>query len=189
MENSLKQQQLEAAAKIESKELYKGKFFSLRRDIIQIDPHPPHTWDIILHPGAVAVLPIKKNGNLLLIQQWRRPVQKILYEIVAGILEKNESPLSCAQRELQEEAGYKAEKLTSLGGFYTAPGFCTEYIHLFIAQDLLESSLPKDLHEAIDLAEMTLEDALTLIDNHEIIDVKTICAILRYERLLQKGDL
>jgi len=186
MENSLKQQELEKKSSIRSKELYKGKIFSLRRDTIQFDEHPPHDWDIIVHPGAVAMIPINDKGNLLLIQQWRRAIEKIIYELPAGCLDENEAPLACADRELQEEIGYKAKTFISFGGFYSAPGFCTEYLYLFLAKDLIESSLPGDIHEAIDVIEVSLDQALNWIEQGKIEDVKTIAGILRYQRWLQK---
>lgn len=147
--------------------------------------NPPHQWDVVLHPGAVAVLPVDKQGNLLLIQQWRRAASQILLEIPAGILEEGEIPAETAQRELQEEIGFLAEELIPLGGIYTAAGFSNEYIHLFLGRKLVESSLPQDLHEAIDLVQMSLKEALHLIDTHQITDAKTICAILKYSRLYE----
>lgn len=186
MENSKRQQELESQALIKSEWLYKGKIFSLRQDTLQFPENPSFLWDIIIHPGAVAVLPITKNGTLLLIHQWRRPINQIIYELPAGTLEERETPLKCAERELQEEVGYKANQFIPLGGLYSAPGFCTEYIHLFIAKNLEKSELPKDIHEAIDLVEISLESALNLIDNEEIKDSKTICGILRYKRWLKK---
>lgn len=186
MENSLRQKKLESEASVETRQLHEGKFFSLKCDTLQIEGHPPHMWYVILHPGAAAVLPITESGDLVLIKQWRRAIGKIIYEIVAGTLEENESPLSCAERETQEEAGYRPETLIPLGGFYSAPGFCTEYIHLFLAENLSEKPLPKDLHEAIDVVEMSLDNALDLIETGEIVDAKTICAIFRYQQYLQK---
>lgn len=182
MENSLKQKQLEEDASVMTKTLYKGKIFNLRQDTLQLENKPPHTWDIIVHPGAVAILPICDNGNLLLIQQWRRAVGKILYEIPAGTLDANENPFTCAQRELREETGFRAEELIPFGGIHSAPGFCTEYIHFFIGKRLKEDPLKGDEHEAIDPIEVALDEALSIIDNGEIIDSKTVAGILRYER-------
>ena len=156
---------------------------SVRADTFAFDP--PHTWDIVTHPGAVAVLPVTRGGNLILIYQWRRAVGKILLEIPAGVLEKGEKPEKAAQRELQEEIGYVARELTSLGGIHTAAGFADEYIHLFVGRKLEESALPKDAHEAIDVVEMPLAQALELIDRHTITDAKTICSILKYARFYE----
>lgn len=186
MEKAQKQKELETNASIESSLIYEGKIFSLRRDVLQFDNYPPHTWDIVIHPGAVAVLPLQSNKNLVLIKQWRHAVQKILYEVPAGVLEKGESPEKCAQREIQEEIGYRAKKIFSLGGIYSAPGFCSEYLHLFLAKDLEKAPLPADLHEAIDVEEMPFERALELIDKQMIIDAKTISIILLYQRWQKK---
>ncbi len=182
MENSKRQKQLEEKANLETREIYKGKIFSVRKDRLQFDSHSLHEWDIIEHRGGVAIIPVSKNGTLFLIQQWRRAIGKIIYEIPAGKLDEGETPLLCAQKELQEEIGYRAKEMIPFGGLYTTPGFCTEYIHFFIAKDLEENSLSKDIHEAIDVVEVSLNDALNLIDSEEITDAKTIAGLLRYQR-------
>lgn len=187
MKNSIKQKELENQASLTSKEIYKGRVFSLQCDTLQFKNEPAHDWDIIIHPGAVAAIPVNQAGKLILIQQWRRATKEIIYELPAGVLEPAESPLSCIQRELQEEIGYRADTIIPLGGFYTAPGFCNEYIHLFIAKDLSPSSLPGDAHEAIDVVEMDLTEALHLIDSNAIKDAKTIAGIFRYTRWLENG--
>lgn len=180
-EKSKLQQKLEKKSKITTEVVYKGRIISLRKESFQIPGNPPAQFDIVTHPGAVAMIPVNKKGNLLLVRQWRRAIQKILLEIPAGTLEENEEPLLCAQRELQEEVGYKAETFISLGGIYTAPGFCNEYIHLFIAKGLTPSPLPPDDHEQIDVVEITLKKVLTMIEEHEIEDAKTLSAILHYK--------
>ena len=181
-EKSLQQQMLERKTKTDIKEIYKGKIISLRKETFQIPGSSPAHFEIISHPGAVAMIPVNEHGNLLLVKQWRRAIQKILLEIPAGTLEENEEPLLCAQRELQEEVGYKATTFISLGGLYTAPGFCNEYIHLFVAKDLTPSSLPTDEHEQIDIVEISLEKLLSMIEEHEIEDAKTIASILHYNQ-------
>lgn len=186
MEKSLHQKELESRAKHSFEELYQGRLFSLRRERLEFEDHT-YDWDVVIHPGAVAAVPVKKNGQLILIQQWRRAIGQIIYEIPAGVLEKGEAPLNAIDRELQEEIGYKSKTITPLGGFYSTPGFCTEYIHLFVAQDLTPSSLPGDLHEAIDIVEMSLEEALRLIDSGQIVDMKTIASLLRYQRWVEQN--
>jgi ADP-ribose pyrophosphatase len=184
MSNALKQKSLEETAKVESQEIFTGKIFTLKRDTLYFEEGETHAWDLILHPGAVAMLPINQAGNLLLIRQWRRAIGQIIYEIPAGTLDEGEDPLACVQRELQEEIGQKAECFIPLGGLYTAPGYCNEYVHLFIAQGLTESSLPQDAHEGIDVVEISLKEALAKIDAGQIQDGKTLCALLRYQRWL-----
>ncbi|NGX39950.1 MAG: ADP-ribose pyrophosphatase [Chlamydiae bacterium] len=185
MINSLKQKELESQAIASEKRIFEGKVFSVIREDLKFEGLPPHFWEIVQHPGAVALLPVTQKGTLLLIQQWRRPVEKILYEIPAGTLKKNEIPEKAAIRELQEEIGYLPKTLIPFGGLYSAPGFCSEYIHLYIAKDLSESTLPADDHEAIDIVELSLEEALGFIDDGTIQDAKTIISLLRYQRLLE----
>jgi len=184
MENALNQKKLEEKAKVETKQIFKGKVFTLQRDRLYFDDHPPHDWDLIVHPGAVAIIPIANNGNIVLIKQWRRAINKIIYELPAGTLDSGETPLECAKREIQEEIGYKANTIIPFGGLYSAPGFSTEYIHLYIAKDLIKSSLPQDTHEGIDVCHLPLSKILQLIDTNEIDDAKTISGIMRYKRSL-----
>ncbi len=183
MKNSEKRQALEAEAKVQSQVVHKGHVFSVRVDTFTVNEHPPKDWMIIEHPGAVCVLPVNERGELLLVKQWRRPTQKILLELPAGGLEKGEKPDLAAGRELREETGFRAEKLTSLGGFFSAPAFCTEYLHFFLAEDLIYDPLPQDVDEAIDLVTLTLDNALQMIDNGTICDLKTIAGVLRYTRI------
>src|ERR1700722_16776315 len=163
--NSEKQASLEKSAAVESKIVHHGQIFNLRVDTFRINDGPVRKWDIILHPGAVVMLPIDSNGHLVLIKQWRRAAEKILIELPAGTLEAGEPPDICAQRELQEEIGFKAKELINLGGFYTAPGFCNEYLHFFIARHLIPSSLDGDDSEGIDVITVSLDQALKMIDN------------------------
>lgn len=186
MNKPLLQQSREKTAIIKSKSIYKGRIISLRSDEIQIENHAPYHYDIVLHPGAVAVIPIGKKGQIYFVRQWRRPISQILLELPAGTVHSGEDPHTCAQRELQEEIGFKAKNFISLGGFYTTPGFCDEFIHLFIATGLTRSPLPPDEHEMIEVVEMTLEEALVAIDNYRISDAKTILGILKYERYLKQ---
>jgi len=172
--------QLEAKATVESDMVYKGKRLSLRVDKITDDTGRTYKREIILHPGAVVMVPVDKEGNILLVRQWRRAANRILMELPAGTLEEGEEPAYTAGRELQEEIGYKAGKLTPLGGFFSAPGFCTEYLHLFLAEDLEESRLPADIGEEIEVVTVTLEEAIALIERGEIQDAKSVAGISRY---------
>ena len=154
--------------------LYKGKIINLRIDHLDIK------HEIIEHAPAVAVLPVDENENILLIKQYRRAADKILIEIPAGLIEKNEKPENCAKRELQEEIGFFPNTLIPLGGFYLSPGFCDEYVYIYIAKDLIKKPLPPDDGEIIETFSVTIEEAIELIENNKIIDAKTISSILRY---------
>ncbi|MCH9630700.1 MAG: ADP-ribose pyrophosphatase [Chlamydiia bacterium] len=177
------QQKHEENSLISSEVIYKGSLLTVRSDKIKGYVDGIHHYDIVEHPGAVVMIPIDQNGDLHLVKQYRRASKKILLELPAGTLEKNEEPIYCAQRELQEEIGYIAKKMTPIGGFFTAPGFCDEYLHLFLAEELEESSLKGDDSEMIDCVTLTLNEALSLIEEGEIVDAKTICGIYRYLRI------
>jgi ADP-ribose diphosphatase len=186
MERSQLQAEEELKGEWEKKQIYKGKIISLRADTLKSLGRPSHTWDIVEHPGAVVIVPITDEGDILLVKQWRRAAEKILLELPAGTLENGEPPLLCAQRELQEETGYRAHELIPMGGFFSAPGFCTEYLHLFLAKGLYPSPLPHDDNEAIDLVKMPLAQALEMIDAYQFLDAKTIAGILLYARRFKK---
>ena len=166
--------------------IYKGSLISVKSLALKQKNKKSHKWDIVMHPGAVAVVPIDKENKIVMIKQFRQASNEIFFEIPAGILEENETKKKCAQRELQEEIGYKAKKIFSLGGIYTSPGFCNEYIYLFVAKNLEKSKLPPDEFEQIDVIHMSLEKVVQLINKNKIVDAKTICGILKYEKWIKK---
>lgn len=172
---------LEEKANIERTCLHQGKIITLVKEKVQYEDGQDKIFDVILHPGAVAMIPIDQEGNLILVKQWRRAAKQILLELPAGTLEVNEQPAQCAQRELQEEIGYRANQLIPLGGFFTAPGFCNEYIYLYLAKDLNHSALIGDDSDQIDLEILPLQKALDFINEGKIIDAKTIAGIYRYQ--------
>jgi len=178
--NSERQKSEETSASRNLKQIYEGRIITVNQETLTLQNGKESRYDIVKHPGAVAILPIDETGRILFIKQWRRAAETILIEIPAGTLEKNETPLECAHREVDEETGFGARKMTPLGGFYTAPGFCSEYIHLFIAEDLFPGSLSDDDSEYIDLLPLTLEQAVTLIKQGAFIDGKTLAAVTLY---------
>jgi ADP-ribose pyrophosphatase len=169
---------LEKNAKIDTHWAYEGKYLKVRHDTIHT--HPVKNWDIVVTLGAVAVIPIDSQGRIVLVEQWRRAIDKVTLELPAGMLDPGESPEACAQRELQEETGFKAGSLKSLGGCYSSPGCMSEYIHLYLGKDLSKSPLKADDTDQIDVRTFSLDEALKLIGNGQICDAKTIVGILRY---------
>jgi ADP-ribose pyrophosphatase len=178
------QRDLEKKSLVDTKWIYKGRIVNLKLDTYKLGDRTK-VAEIIHHSGAVVMIPIDEEGRILLVQQWRRAVGEITIELPAGTLEINEHPLDCAKRELQEEIGFAAKKITPLGGFYTAPGFCDEYLHLFLAEQLHPSPLEPDEDEMIDVLPVTIKEAKDMIEHNEIRDAKTILGILRY--LCAKG--
>ena len=186
MSKAEKKAQLEKEAMIDRKEVYQAKLFKVVHDHIQYRDYQTKTYDLILHPGAVALIPIDKNENLLFVKQWRRAANRIMIELPAGTLEKGETPIDCADRELREETGYKANEITPLGGFYSAPGICSEYLYLFFAKSLTLDPLIGDDTDEIDLLKVPLKQVLKMVQKGEIIDAKTVAGVLWYNQWLKQ---
>lgn len=140
-----------------------------------------HDYDIIEHPGAVAMVPVLESGDIVLVKQWRRAVRKEMIELPAGTIDSHENPLECAQRELQEEIGYRSDDLKPLIDFFTAPSFSTERLYVYLAQKLTPSKLPHDPTEEIEVITSPLSQCLDWINQGQINDVKTIAGIFRYK--------
>lgn len=181
-EKPAEQERFERSSKIERREIYRGKTLKLRSDTLQKADGSSKKWDIIVHPGAVVLIAVTDKDEIMLVRQWRRAIEKRILELPAGTLEEGEPPEVCAQRELQEETGFRARQLIPMGGFYSTPGFCTEYLHLYLALGLESDPLPADEDEKIDLISLSLEEAEKMIETGEICDAKTIAGIQRYAK-------
>lgn len=172
------QKDLEAQAQKKSEWVYQGKVVGLRKETLCLK-NGDRVVEIVHHRGAVVIVPIDSKGRILLIKQWRRAVDEIIIELPAGTLEEGEDPLASASRELQEETGFFSRKITPLGGFFSAPGYSNEYLHLFLAEDLHESQLEPDEDEGIDLFPVSVSEAKEMIGSGVIQDAKTVAGILR----------
>lgn len=163
---------------IKSEIRYKGKVFDHQVDEIQYDSGNISIREIAIHPGGAVVIPIKDDGKIILVKQFRYPLQKTLIELPAGKLDKNEDPLTCAVRELGEETGYKSKEFTKLGTIYTAPGYCTEILHIYKAVDLIPGNHNREEGEqGMELLELSLDEIKKMILSGEINDAKTIAGI------------
>jgi ADP-ribose pyrophosphatase len=169
---------------LHSTPIYSGRVVKLELLDVRLPDGKEARREIIRHPGAVAIVAIDPAGKVLMVRQFRAAAGKILSEIPAGTLNPNESPLDCALRELQEETGFRAEKLDPIGGIYTAPGYTTEFIHLFYATGLSESRLQGDADEFIEVDHISMTEALAMIDSGEISDGKSVAGLLRVARIL-----
>lgn len=169
---------------LRSERIYSGRIVKL--DVIDVRlPDGKETQrEIIRHPGAVALVALDDEQRVLLVRQYRNAADKILLEIPAGTLHPDEAPLACAERELQEETGFRPGILEPLGGIYAAPGYTTEFIHLFLATDLSESRLAMDDDEFIEVERLPLADALAMIEQGVIADGKSVAGLLRVARRL-----
>ena len=161
-------------------EVFIGRAVSLRIDTIEKKSGDVTTREIVEHADCIAVVAVDDQGRIVLVKQFRRPVNKTLLEIPAGGVEDGEDPKECARRELQEEIGYIPGKLQSLGGFYAAPGYCTEYLHLFLATQLTESRLAAEDTDEIEVVRIPVSEVRAMIDSGQICDAKSIAGLLRY---------
>lgn len=164
---------------MKTNKIFSGKILNLRVDEVELPNGHRSTREIVEHPGAVAILPVLVDGNILMVKQYRKPVEEFLLEIPAGKLDVGEEPLECAKRELEEETGYKARNWKYMGYIYTTPGFSNEKIHLYLAEALEKTAQNTDEDEFIEVVDLPETEVLEMIRQGQIVDSKTICAFLK----------
>lgn len=173
---------------INTKQIFQGSIISVQVDEVELPNGQTSKREIVKHPGAVAILPFTAEGKLILVRQFRKALEKEIYEIPAGKLEENELPEVCAKRELEEETGYTCSQLTLLTSFYTSPGFANEYIYLYEASKLSTGHRQLDQDEFMEVVEVSLEEAERLVAEQKIDDAKTMYAVLYWKfRHLQQA--
>ncbi len=165
-------------ATVASQRVYEGRLVNLRVDTVRLENGRLTEREIVEHPGAVAIVALDGDDNAILVRQFRKAAEKKLLEIPAGTLEAGEEPIACARRELIEETGYRAECLEQVGGLYTSPGFCTEYIHLYLATGLKKGLSAPENDEAIETIKVPLSDIPAMVSQGEICDGKSIAGLL-----------
>lgn len=166
---------------IKSEKVYSGKILSVKLSTVELPDQKYSKREIVLHDNAVAVVAIH-DDKILLVKQYRISVDKIIYEVPAGMIEHDENPKDAALRELEEETGYRAKSIEYLTEFYSTPGFCTEKLSIFYAKDLEFVGQNLDEGENLEVVEMPLEEAMSMIESGEIMDGKTISSILFYDK-------
>ncbi len=157
--------------------IFEGKVFRVRIDSVQAPTGHTMRVDLVEHGGAVALIPIDSDGKIVLVRQYRHPASEILLELPAGTLEHDEDPRTCAVRESREEIGMSPGKLTNLGGTYLAPGYSTEFIQYFLAQDLTYDPLTPDSDEDLCIERFTWQEIQGMIARQEFRDAKTLVGL------------
>tara|TARA_B100002052_G_C15701564_1_gene515284 strand:- start:172 stop:711 length:540 start_codon:yes stop_codon:yes gene_type:complete len=165
--------------------VFQGKLLDVRRDKVILPNGEYAIREWINHPGAVCCIPILPNGKIGLIRQYRYSVKKVMIELPAGKLDMEETPDECAFRELEEEIGYKAKKLTFLTNIHPAIGFANEKMWLYIAEDLKKTKQKLDLDEFLEIIPTNIGDALEMVWNGAITDVKTIIGLIWADKVLK----
>lgn len=172
---------MDICEKILSEEVkYSGNFLKVSDIKVTLPDGNFASRDCIRHPGASAILPITEDGKVILVKQFRTALNKVLIEVPAGKLEKGEDPLVCAQRELEEETGFKGNTFEYLGKICTVPGFCDEIIHLYLATDIIEGVKGGDEDEFTEIIKVTVDEMKEMIKKGEIIDTKSINCLCHY---------
>ena len=182
---------------VERRVVHRGRYLEFRVDTMERADGSGGTRDVVGHPGAIAVLALDGDRRLLLVRQWRIPAAQAMLEIPAGTLDVHdgvtEDPDLAARRELEEETGHRAATWRKLSEFWTAPGFATELMHLYLATGLAgadgDDRLSPDEDERLELRRVSIPDALAMVDTGEIIDAKTILGVLWLDRLARAGEV
>lgn len=169
--------------------LYQGKVFDLQVDeITYTKTGNKGIRQVAVHPGGAVVVPVTEEGKIVLVKQFRYPLQQLLLELPAGKLEPNEDPAVCAERELKEETGYGSAKIEPLGEIFTSPGFCTEKLYMFVATGLIKGEFSREEgEEGMEIFEYSMEEIDKMIAAGVIVDAKTIGGIYQFKTKFLKG--
>jgi len=171
---------------LSSREVYAGAIIRVHVDRVALCSGRETRREVVDHPGGVAVLPLDGEGNVYCVRQFRYPVGEHLLEVPAGKLDPGEEPLACAVRELSEETGFSAGKLTDLGKIYPSPGYCRETLYLYLAEELAFGAAHPDENEFLDVERLPLAELVRRVLDGEVPDAKTAVAVLKVQRLLEE---
>ncbi len=168
---------------VSSEMIFEGRVIKTRLDKIELPDGKLASREIIEHPGGVGVVAITDKDEIILVKQFRKPIEKAIYEIPAGKLDPGEHHRDCGLRELKEETGMQAEKFEYLGFIYSSPGFTNEKIHLYSAEDLVQGETEFDEDEYLDIIKIPLDKAYQMVLDGELNDAKSVYGILKYVAL------
>ncbi len=176
-----KPQNLEEKTK-KTEQIFNGGFIKVYRDEIILPDQTEDYREYITHPGAAVMIPVLSNGNLIMVEQYRYPLKKVFLEFPAGKRDPQEVTSETAIRELKEEVGCEAKKWTYLTQIHPAIGYCNEFIDIYVAEEMNDVGYKRDEGEFLNLVEISLDEALDLLDQGQMTDVKTVAALLFYSR-------
>ncbi|MGL4792072.1 MAG: NUDIX hydrolase [Anaerotignaceae bacterium] len=170
---------------VESNTVYKGKVLSVTSDKVTMPNGNIATRETVVRGNAAAIVPIDNDGKIVFVRQYRHATRKMELEIPAGMIEENEDPMVAACRELEEEIGFKCPNLVFINDVYMAIGICTEKVFFYIAENMEEGVANPDPDEFIEIEKYTLDEAIEMVFNGTIDDVKTMAGILAYSQYLK----
>ena len=163
---------------------FQGRLLTLRVDTVRLPDGTVSTREVVVHPGAVAMVPLLDATHVLLVRQWRTAAGRALLEIPAGTLAPGEEPRACAARELMEEVGYRPGRLTPLYATYLAPGYSSEMLHVFLAEELTPEKLAHDVDENLEVVSLTWDEIDILLKEGSFADSKTLAGLLLTQKIL-----
>ena len=170
---------------IASRTAFEGELLSVTVDEVALTDGRRAVREVVHHPGAVAIVPLLAGPRVVMIRQYRHAAGKVLFELPAGLLQRNESPEDCARRELMEETGYRAGGLRLVFSTYLSPGYSTEIIHVFCATDLAPGAAAPEEDEQIEVIALPLEEAVEMVGNGLVENAAAVCGILAVWRELK----
>ncbi len=173
---------------ISSEMIYEGAILNLRKDKVTVKDGKTAYREIIEHNGAVALVPVTEDGNVVMVRQYRKACEKALLEIPAGKIDRGEEPSVCAARELREETGYSAANIELMSEFYVACGYSGERISIYLCTGLTAGDTDFDEDEALDIIEMPFDELYNMCMNNELEDSKTIVGILMAKEKLFQNE-
>ena len=165
---------------LSSLNIYRGKIINVRQDKVKLPDGRETLREIVEHPGAAVILALTNDKKVVMIRQFRKPAEEVLWELPAGTIEPGEDLENCARRELEEETGYYPRKIKNIITFFSSPGFCNERLTLFLAEDLEKRNKNEDADEFIKVQLITLDKTLDMVRKNIIRDAKTIIGILYF---------
>lgn len=178
---------MELFKRLKRTDIYKGVRVHLVKERLLTPEGKEVDWELVIHPGAAAVIPIDQDGKIIMVRQYRNASDSYTLEIPAGVLDSpDEDPYDCASRELEEETGYKSKDIDYLFNFYSSIGITDEIIHIYTAKNLIQSKQNLDEDEFVEVERYTLDQLIDMIFKGELMDNKTISSILMYKESLSR---
>ena len=171
---------------LETKTVYKGLIVDIRSDMAELQNGKRVKREVVVHPGGVGIVPITHDNKVLMVRQYRYPMEEELLEIPAGKLGDDEAPIDCAIRELSEETGCTAGRIIDLGATYPSPGFCKETLYLFLALDLQQGDIHLDEDELLSVEPVDIDELIEVIMANEMPDAKSIIGIMKAKKYLER---
>jgi ADP-ribose pyrophosphatase len=165
-------------APVDSEQVYRGHFLDVRRDRVQLPDGSLAQREYIVHPGAAMVVPLRDDGSLVVVRQWRHPMERVMLEFPAGKIDPGEAAFTCAVRELAEETGYRAAEWAHAGVLHNAIAYSNEGIHIWFARGLSLGAQRLDVGEFVDVASMGEEHLNEMVRGGELTDAKTLIGLL-----------